>query len=116
MMTIKGRSFTMFIMAVVYGMNSDQTVEAFTQSSSINKLNLIQASRSNIPMFAVDNDDNDGDIQSRREMLIKGGSSILGAAFWGMSNVPSAQASYSAYTSREKDWQDRSENGEINYS
>merc|ERR1712151_627623 len=51
--------------------------------------------------------------------LLKGGSGILGAAaFWGggFANVPSAEATYSAYASREKDWQERSDSGEIQYS
>merc|ERR1712151_1082814 len=51
--------------------------------------------------------------------LLKGGSGILGAAaFWGggFANGPSAEATDSAYASWEKDWQERSDSGEIQYS
>lgn len=44
---------------------------------------------------------------------------VAGAAFGAAivaSNGESASASYSAYTAREKDWQERKESGEIQYS
>merc|ERR1739844_608471 len=40
----------------------------------------------------------------------------LGGTMGLLTNEEPASASYSAYTNREKDWQERKENGEIKYS
>ena len=77
------------------------SANAFTTQSST-------ASRTITSLNAV----NDNDQQSERRTFLR---NIAGVAFGGtmgmMLNEEPASASYSAYTNREKDWQDRKESG-----
>ena len=54
---------------------------------------------------------NDNEISERRTFLRNIAGAAFGAGVGLMSNQQPASATYSAYTNREKDWQDRKESG-----
>jgi hypothetical protein len=84
------------------------SANAFTSVSTQN--NIHQATSLNASPSS-----NDNEVEGRRSFMKNVAGLAFGAAGLVASNQP-ASASYSAYTNREKDWAERKESGDINYS
>lgn len=90
------------IVAVAAALSCASTGEAFQPATK-------PLSSCNMALFAsTDNNNNN----SRRQVL----AGVLGTAAALCTATTPASATYSAYTNRERDWQERSGNGEIQYS
>mmetsp|Transcript_9948 Transcript_9948/g.12534 ORF Transcript_9948/g.12534 Transcript_9948/m.12534 type:complete len:207 (-) Transcript_9948:194-814(-) len=96
---------------------SSTPVDAFTTFSTNGQSQLVRPA-STTSLSALNNENNgvDEELLSERRTFLR---NAAGLAFGGLGmlmNEQPASATYSAYTNREKDWQERKESGDIQYS
>mmetsp|Transcript_10502 Transcript_10502/g.13315 ORF Transcript_10502/g.13315 Transcript_10502/m.13315 type:complete len:198 (+) Transcript_10502:153-746(+) len=101
---------------VLASLIASSSIEAFTPISNNAGLSTqAQMPLTTLSLHASSNEDNN-DVTERRAFLRNIGAIALGTAGGFIGNTDEASASYTGYTQREKDWEERKEKGEVTYS